>query len=59
MSTPLLEARKLAGMGFSVAEIEEELKRIKMVRLVLSGSWNTLVGDRKGPWVCWAEYLPG
>ncbi len=30
----LLEARKLAGMGFSVAEIEEELKRIKMVRLI-------------------------
>ena len=30
----LLEARKLAGMGFSVAEIEEELKRIKMVRAV-------------------------
>ena len=28
----LLEARKLASMGFSVAEIEEELKRIKMVR---------------------------
>lgn len=28
----LLEARKLAGMGLSVAEIEEELKRIKMVR---------------------------
>ena len=30
----LLEARKLAGMGFSVAEIEEELKRIKMVRCI-------------------------
>ena len=27
----LLEARKLAGMGLSVAEIEAELKRIKMV----------------------------
>ncbi len=32
----LLEARKLAGMGFSVEEIEEELKRIKMVSAVLS-----------------------
>ena len=28
----LLEARKLAGMGLSVDEIEAELKRIKMVR---------------------------
>ena len=27
----LLEARKLAGMGLSVDEIEAELKRIKMV----------------------------
>lgn len=33
----LLEARKLAGMGFSVAEIEEELKRIKMVRCIPFG----------------------
>ena len=35
----LLEARKLAGMGFSVEEIEEELKRIKMVSAVLSYSF--------------------
>lgn len=28
----LLEARKLAGMGYTVEEIEKELKRIKMVR---------------------------
>ena len=30
----LLEARKLAGMGYSVEEFEKELKRIKMVRLL-------------------------
>ena len=53
----LLEARKLAGMGFSVAEIEEELKRIKMVRLMLFESLRKVPCRR--PWVCWADWTPG
>ena len=32
----LLEARKLAGMGLSVDDIEAELKRIKMVSALVS-----------------------